>query len=162
MMTAYHIFTLLLVSLAMALSMAHALEFPGKLRLSRDAYLTVQPIYYPGFTFGGFVGELGGMVALILLLILVPFASPRFWWVAVAFAFLLAAHLTYWFVTHPVNGFWLKDADLGALGGRFFSTFSQSQTKDWTRLRDVWEYSHVARAVLSMLSLIAIAVSLTV
>jgi hypothetical protein len=25
------------------------LEFPGKMRLSKDAYLTVQRIYYPGF-----------------------------------------------------------------------------------------------------------------
>lgn len=32
----------------MAPALAHAMEYPGKMRLSRDAYLTVQPIYYPG------------------------------------------------------------------------------------------------------------------
>jgi hypothetical protein len=47
------IVTLLLVAIAMAQSLAHALEFPGKLRLSREQYLAVQPIYYPGFTIGG-------------------------------------------------------------------------------------------------------------
>ncbi len=44
--------TLVLVAIAMALALAHALELPGKLRLSKEEYLTVQPIYYPGFTIG--------------------------------------------------------------------------------------------------------------
>ena len=35
----------------MALALAHALERPGKMRLSKE--LAIQPIYYPGFTFGG-------------------------------------------------------------------------------------------------------------
>jgi hypothetical protein len=37
----------------MALSLAHALEVPGKLRLNKEQYLAVQTIYYPGFTLGG-------------------------------------------------------------------------------------------------------------
>jgi hypothetical protein len=51
----------------MALSLAHALEFPGKLRLGKDAYLAVQQIYYPGFTFDGFVGELAAAISLSLI-----------------------------------------------------------------------------------------------
>jgi hypothetical protein len=47
------VLTVLLVAVAMALALAHALELPGKLRLSKEQYLAVQPIYYPGFTFGG-------------------------------------------------------------------------------------------------------------
>ena len=43
------ILTTVWVAIAMAPVLAHALEYPGKMRLSRDAYLTVQPIYYPGF-----------------------------------------------------------------------------------------------------------------
>ncbi len=42
------ILTTVLVAVAMAPALAHALEYPGKMRLSRDAYLTVQAIYYPG------------------------------------------------------------------------------------------------------------------
>ena len=42
-----------LVAVAMALSLAHALEFPGKMRLPKEAYLATQTIYYPGFTIGG-------------------------------------------------------------------------------------------------------------
>ena len=51
------VLTVLLVAVAMGLALAHALELPGKLRFSREAYLQVQPIYYPGFTIGGAVGE---------------------------------------------------------------------------------------------------------
>jgi hypothetical protein len=53
MFLAFEVITLVLVAIAMALSLAHALEFPGKLRLSREHYLAVQTIYYPGFTIGG-------------------------------------------------------------------------------------------------------------
>jgi hypothetical protein len=47
------ILALLLVAIAFGLSLAHALELPGKLRLEESAYRTVQQIYYPGFTVGG-------------------------------------------------------------------------------------------------------------
>ena len=45
--------TLLFVAIAMATMLAHALELPGKLKLSKDEYLATQRIYYPGFTIGG-------------------------------------------------------------------------------------------------------------
>ena len=56
MVKSVHVLTVVLVSVGMALSLAHALELPGKLRLGREAYLAMQPIYYPGFTYGGLVG----------------------------------------------------------------------------------------------------------
>lgn len=43
----------LLVAATAGLSLAHASEFPGKLRRNDDNYRTVQAIYYPGFTIGG-------------------------------------------------------------------------------------------------------------
>lgn len=152
---------LLLVSLAMALSLAHALELPGKLRLDREAYTTVQQIYYPGFTFGGLVGELGGMLALLTLLFIMPFKSERFWWTVAAFGLLVAVHAVYWLITHPVNNFWVEDVDMAGLGSTFFSLFSANQSTDWRHLRNVWEYSHVARAVLAMASLVSISIALT-
>lgn len=39
-----HVGTLILVAIAMALSLAHALELPGKMRLSKENYLAVQQI----------------------------------------------------------------------------------------------------------------------
>ena len=49
MYVALQVLTVMLAAVTMALSLAHALEFPGKLRLKKEQYLAVQPIYYPGF-----------------------------------------------------------------------------------------------------------------
>lgn len=149
--------TLVLIAVAMALSLAHALELPGKLRLSKEHYLAIQPIYYPGFTIGG-VSEPLGILALLLLLFFVPAGTTGFWLTLAAFVALLLAHTIYWVLTHPVNNFWLKDFELKGLGAGFFGVGSGRQTAanapEWTELRDRWEYSHVARAALAMLSLI--------
>jgi hypothetical protein len=42
------VLAVILVAVAMALALAHALELPGKLRLPKDTYLAVQPIYFLG------------------------------------------------------------------------------------------------------------------
>lgn len=68
MMKAVSIVALLLVAVTMGLTLAHALELPGKLRLDKNTYVAVQAIYYPGFTIGGLVGELGGLLVLFALL----------------------------------------------------------------------------------------------
>jgi hypothetical protein len=114
MLEVLQIVTLILVAVAMALSLAHALELPGKLRLAKEQYLAIQPIYYPGFTFGG-ASEPIGIVALLLLLFVTP-AGTAYWLTLGAFAALLLAHGTYWIVTHPVNNFWLRDFDLKGFG----------------------------------------------
>jgi len=158
------VMTAILVSVAMALALAHALELPGKMRLSKEAYLAVQPIYYPGFTMGGGIGEGGGMIALLALLAFTPYASTRFWWTLAAFVLLLTMHLIYWVVTHPVNNFWIKDIEMTGLGATFFSLLAPSAAEagaEWSKLRDMWEYSHVARAVLAMLSLISLMIATT-
>lgn len=161
MVRSFHVLTVVLVSIGMALSLAHALEFPGKLRLAREAYVAMQSIYYPGFTYAGLFGEFGAMLALAALLFLLPFNGTQFWWAAAALTLFLAAHATYWLVTHPVNGFWLKDTDLDSLAGGFFSIFSTTTGEvEWTRMRDIWEYSHVARAVLMMAGFVAVTIAL--
>ena len=163
MIKAFHILTLLLVAVAMGLSLAHALEFPGKLRLSKEQYVAVQAIYYPGFTLGGLIGEFGGIVALAVLLFLAWNGSAvAFWWAVAAFALMLSGNVVYWLFTHPVNGFWLKDTDLSGLGGAFFSLGTGAEAADWTKFRDVWEYSHVARCLLFTGAFLATAISLTV
>jgi hypothetical protein len=82
--------------------------------------------------------------------------------VAAALLALVASHLIYWFVTHPVNNFWTKDIELTGLGATFFSLFApEASGGDWSRLRDVWEYSHVARAVCSMASFVCLAIAAT-
>jgi hypothetical protein len=56
------VLTVLLVAVVMGLTLAHALEFPGKIRLGREEYLVTQAIYYPGFTIGGGIGEVLGII----------------------------------------------------------------------------------------------------
>lgn len=165
MFQALQVVTVALVATAMALPLAHALELPGKMRLRKEEYLAVQPIYYPGFTVGGGVGEVGGLLATLLLAFVTPPGTPAFWLTLGAFVSLLAAHVAYWILTHPVNNFWLANFELRGLGKSFFRSApfagrrpgAQSETPDWTVLRDRWERSHVVRAVLALISLLLLA-----
>ncbi|AYG58484.1 DUF1772 domain-containing protein [Rhizobium jaguaris] len=152
------ILTILVVAVAMALALAHLLELPGKMRLSKEDYLTVQRIYYPGFTIGG-VTEPIGVLLLLLLLVLTPANTVAFWLFAAAFAAMVVMHAVFWLLIQPVNNFWLKDVELKGLGAGFFSQdpFGGGQTAgkpDWTMLRDRWEWSHAARAALGLLAFI--------
>ena len=157
------ILTLLAVAVTMALALAHALELPGKMRLSKEAYYTVQPIYYPGFTFAGFA-EPFGLLLTILLLVVTPLGTVNFWLTLAALAGLIAVQAVYWLFTHPVNKFWLQDEKLSRAGSSFFSfaaNAEQSPPAAWTELRDRWEYSHVARAVLACASFSALAIAIS-
>jgi hypothetical protein len=151
--------TLFLVAATMGLSLAHALEFPGKLRLDEESYRAVQAIYYPGFTIGGLIGELGGMIALAVLLAGTPASSERFWLTAAALGFLIIGHATYWAVTHPVNAAWLKDTNLTGMSKIFFELLSAPDA-DWKHMRNVWEYSHVVRAGLHALGFLSMTLAL--
>src|SRR5262249_51154580 len=113
---ALQIVATLLVAVGMALSLAHALELPGKLRLPKETYIAVQTIYYPGFTIGGMVGEFGAMVATLVLLVATPTGGAAFWLTLVAFVALLVMHAIYWLVTHPVNKVWLRDQQMHGAG----------------------------------------------
>ena len=44
----------------------------------------MQPIYYPGFTIGGGVGDFGGTLETALLLFLTSWGSADFWLTLVA------------------------------------------------------------------------------
>jgi hypothetical protein len=73
--------------------------------------------------------------------------------------------VVYWVVTHPVNRHWLRGQALGSLSSGFFSFASrrrdQNRPMDWTDLRDRWEYSHLVRAVLALVSLIALVIAMS-
>jgi hypothetical protein len=151
------VITLMLVALGMAMTVGHALELPGKMRLSKEEYFAVQPIYYPGFTIGSIFGEFGSMVATAILLFVTPWNTTAFWLVFAALLSLLAMHALYWVLTHPVNKIWLKGHELTGGGATFFSIGGSAAALDWEAARKQWEYSHVARAVLSAAALALIA-----
>jgi len=146
-----HVIAITLVAFAMAPAVAHALELPGKVRPPKEAYLTVQQIYYPGFT-------------IALLLWSTPRGTAAFWLALGALLGVLAMQAVYWIAIHPINKFGLQGKTLSAAGSRFFSFAPTSrkqdrsrQPYDWTRLRDRWELSHFVRAVLALLSLVLVA-----
>jgi hypothetical protein len=154
MLAALEIVTVLIVAIAMAMALAHALELPGKLRLSKEEYLIVQPIYYPGFTFGGATEPLGTILVFVLVL-LAPVFGTRYWLLSGAFLALLAMHAIYWLVTHPVNNVWLTKEETKGAGTVFFASGPQGdERQDWRVLRDRWERSHLLRAVLGLVALI--------
>jgi hypothetical protein len=162
MLCVLQILTVLVVAVAMALSLAHALELPGKMRLTKEAYYAMQPIYYPGCTIGGFA-EPGGAVLTIILLFVTPFGSAAFWLTLAALVGLIGMQAVYWTFTHPVNKFWLQDEKLNRVGSGFFSfaaKTARSGPVTWTELRDRWEYSHVARAVFAFESLSALVIAI--
>jgi hypothetical protein len=161
--------TIFLVSVAMSMALAHALELPGKMRLDRETYIAVQSIYYPGFTIGGFFGEGLGMAATLVLLLMIPTNRVAFWWTVTGLVALMSVHTVFWIVTQPTNKFWLKEQNLRGLGKAFFSVNPVKQgdvagerTEDWTRLRDRWEYSHLLRAVPSVVAPIVLLVAVTI
>src|SRR6266536_551067 len=98
------IISILSVAAALGLTMAHALEFPGKLRLDEQTYLAVQTIYYPGFTIAG-ISEPLAVIATLVLLIVTPKDRAQFWLVLISFLAMLATQVVFWFVTQPTNRF---------------------------------------------------------
>ena len=165
MLLTLHIAATFLVSIGWALALAHALEMPGKLRLSRESYIDAQTIYYPGFTIGGLFGEAGAIVATLALVIATGMSGREFLLTLAALLALLAMHATYWIVTHPVNKFWLRGRTLDSLGAGFFGLGKRGRgtaaTADaWIALRNRWEYSHVLRAAFAGAALLCLIVAL--
>jgi hypothetical protein len=159
------IISILLVALAMAPALAHLLEFPGKRRLTKDAYLTVQPIYYPGFTIAGGIGEVGGMLAVLAMLLLTREGTPTFWLRLVALAAMFSMQVIFWLFTQPVNKAWLETTSLGSFSAAFFDVRSGTHRvrpddpDGWKEMRDRWEYSHIVRAALATLSFLLLVVA---
>lgn len=132
--------------------------------------MTVQHIYYPGFTIAGLIGEAGGFFLVLLLLILTPPVSSVFWLVLAALFGMCGMQAVYWVVTHPTNKYWMHGEKLQKLGSVFFSVGRPSRVQleggdaenEWIQLRKRWEYSHVARAAFSVLSSKALVIGLRV
>jgi hypothetical protein len=100
----------ILTAVAMTMALAHALELPGKLRLTREQYLAVQPIHYPGFTIGGISEPLAILATLALLV--AAWGTPQALLVSLALAALVVMHLIFGVMTQPVNRAWLEGTEL--------------------------------------------------
>jgi hypothetical protein len=161
------VLSVVLVAVGMGLSLAHALEWPGKRKLDRESYLVTQRIYYPGFTIGGMFGEAGATLATLVVLIMTPFGSPSFWMTLMAVLCLVVVQGVFWLKIQPVNKAWLAGQRLHSAGAAFFSVGTGGDTstppthENWIALRDQWEYSHIVRAALAMVALVSLATAVT-
>lgn len=131
--------SLLFAALALVPSLAHLLELPNKIDLSRDAYLTVQQIYR-GWALLGIVVA-GALLSTLALAIMARNRRREFFWALIAFLSIVGTQVVFWTFTYPAN----------------------QQTQNWTvlpehwmTLRSRWEYSHATSAVLNLIALIAV------
>jgi hypothetical protein len=129
----------------MSMALAHALEFPDKLRLDKETNMAAQTIYYPGFTVGG-IGEALAVIATLIVMLVMRNDGAAFWWVLSAFFVLLLMHVIFWLVIQPTNRYWLKMQAMSNTGAKFFGvnrldrSESTTQTNpDWQSLRNRWE-----------------------
>ncbi len=112
------IVALLLAAITLTFPLAHAAELPGKLRLNKETYAAVQPIYYPGFTLGA-LSEPAAIVALVLLLVVVPRGGAAFGWTLAALVSLALMHLVYWVVGPPGEPVLAERSEPGGLKCKF-------------------------------------------
>lgn len=155
------IVSLMTVSIAMALPLAHVLEWPGKMRLSREQYMAMQRAYYPGFTYAGVVEPLNVLLCLALVAS-TPVATPAFWLRAATVILLGTMHAAYWLVTHPINRFWMAEAKLGGASAKLFASGQHAPELshadlDWRQLRRRWEASHALRCAFGLAALVLLA-----
>jgi hypothetical protein len=120
-------------AIALGPALAHLLELPNKINLSKDAYFTVQQIY-AGWSL------LGGVLAVQLVaigrVVLTARNDRRLRTLGlVALLCLVGAQSLFWIFTYPANAAtanWTEQPD------------------DWQTLRLQWEYSHAAGAILQL------------
>jgi len=128
---------IVLCALALVPAMAHVMELPNKLPMSREAYLTVQRVYR-GWSLSGIVA-IGALIATLILLLSAD--AEAFLPALVGFLAIVATQVVFWTFTFPVN----------------------RATRHWTRaphnwrnLRDRWELSHAASAVLHFIAVVSV------
>ncbi len=134
--------SLFFVALALAPAMAHLLELPNKIGMSRDEYFVVQQVYR-GWALLGII-VVAALLSTLALTLLVRKRSSEFGPALTAFLSIAATQIVFWTFTFPAN----------------------QQTANWTilpdhwmALRTQWEYSHAASAILNLIALIAVIIS---
>lgn len=125
--------SLLFTGLALAPALAHLLELPAKIKLTRDSYLTVQQIYR-GWAL------LGIVIFIALLATLTHAVAARrrrreFMAALAAFLLLAGTQGIFWTFTFPAN--------------RATANWTQLP-EHWETLRSRWEYSHAASAMFNL------------
>jgi hypothetical protein len=133
---------LMATALALGGALAHALELPNKIGLSRADYFVVQRLY-DGWNQLAILLLVQALSILTVLLIHRHEPSVR-WPTATALAGLLAAQAVFWIWTFPAN---------------VATNNWTAQPENWEALRRQWEYSHLAGAAFQVVVMAALVVA---
>ncbi len=136
---------LFLTALALAPALAHLLELPGKINLSREDYLTVQQIYR-GWALLGIV-VLGALFSTLMLTVMLRHRRKAFALALIAFLCIAGTQVVFWTFTFPAN----QVTDNWTV-----------LPENWEHVRRQWEYSHATSAVLNLAALVALILSMLV
>jgi hypothetical protein len=140
----WRLVTILLIALSMAAAFCHLLEMPAKLKVDGAFWLKLlQTLYPPAFGTAGAAAEVGALVMVVVLVYLVRHRRPAFGLTILAAICMVAAHGAFWIWISPVN------ATMGPLTPDTLPT-------DWMQLRNHWEYTHAAREILQIASLLVV------
>lgn len=134
--------SLLLTGLAMAPALAHLLELPNKINLSREHYLIVQQ-NYRGWALLGIV-VIGALFLTLLSTIMLRRWRRPFIFSLIAFLTIAGTQIIFWVYTQPANlatGHWTMLPD------------------SWEALRRQWEYSHAASAGIYIIAFVSLILS---
>ena len=134
--------SLLFASLALVPTMAHLLELPNKINLSRDNYLIVQQIYR-GWALLAIV-VFGALLSTLALTITLRHQRKAFILALVAFLCIAGTQIVFWTYTYPTNEITNNWTTL---------------PENWAALRRQWEYSHATSALLNLLAMISLSAS---
>jgi hypothetical protein len=142
-MTSLKIAALALTALILTPSAAHLFELPGKMRLDRDAYFVVQSIYAGWALFG--VPILAAILANGALFVALRRSDRTAARWALASAALIALSLAVFFTwTFPANQ----------------ATANWTVAPEaWEGLRQAWEHSHAANALIVFAAFLATAMA---
>ncbi|RJQ81463.1 MAG: DUF1772 domain-containing protein [Desulfobacteraceae bacterium] len=146
----FRFIAIMLTALSMGVALCHLLEMPAKMTFDAALWLTLlQTLYPPAFgPIGGYM-EVGAVVTTVLLTFMVRRRRPAFHWTFMAAFCMVAAHAAFWILIAPVNAAMLP-------------LTPETVPADWMRLRDQWEYTHAARAVVQIVALGALVLSIIV
>jgi len=144
----WRFFTIILVSLSMAMAFCHLLQLPPRMSYDGAQWVATQSLYQLFGTVGAFI-EVSALLLATVLSLAVCRRRPAFQWTVFGTACLLVAHAAWWVFVAPVNAeisTWTPDA----------------MPADWTWWRSQWEYTHAARAILGIFGLSALVLSVLV
>ena len=129
--------SLLFSALALGAALAHVLALPHKIYLPKEEYFAIQQIYR-GWTLSG-IGVVVSLISTLILAVMVITKRSMIFLLLAALLCLAGSQAVFWIYAYPVNK----------------ATFNWvTQPDNWEVLRNQWEYSHLAGAVLNLVAFI--------